>query len=379
MYTLDWLSEEGRMFQGEVRRLFSEELEPHIEEYEQAGVVPRQFWKKMGQLGILCPSIPTEYGGAGTDFTFNMAVGFECGYAFGGTSLGVTVQSDIMAFYILNHGSEEQKRKYLPGMCSSELIGGLALTEPGAGSDLQSIRTTAIRDGDDYVINGQKTFITNGQNGDFFVVACKTDPTQGARGISLMIVDAGTPGFSRGQNLGKMGQKAADTSELFFDNVRVSASHLLGEEGKGFFMMMEELPRERLAIALKSIGAAQRSYELTRDYIAERKVFGKMLQEYQNTQFKMAEMKTQLAAAWAMIDQYVAKMVDGTLTDTEGAMVKLFVSEVEDLVVDECVQLFGGWGYMSEYPISRFYTDARVRRIFGGTSEIMKVVISRDL
>lgn len=379
MYTPQWLSEEGSMFQKTVRDLFAEELETNIEQYEQAGVIPRSFWLKMAELGVLCPSIPEEYGGSGTDFTFNMAVGFECGYTIGGTNLGITLQSDILAFYFLNHGTEEQKSHYLPKMASAELIGGLALTEPGAGSDLQSIRTTALKDGDDYLINGQKTFITNGQSADFFVVACKTDPSLGARGISLMVVDSNLAGFSRGKNLNKIGQKAADTSELFFDNVRVPASKLLGGEGKGFFIMMDELPRERLAIAVKSIGAAQRSYELTRDYIAEREVFGEKLQEFQNTKFKMAEMKTELAAAWALVDQCMDKLKKGTLTEVDGAMVKLFVSEVEGRVVDECVQLFGGWGYMTEYPIARFYTDARVRRIFGGTSEIMKIVISRHL
>lgn len=379
MSTPDWLSDEGRMFQETVRRLFREELEPNIAQYEKAGVIPRRLWERLAEHGILCPSIPEPYGGQGTDFTFNMIISFECGYSIGGTNLGITVQSDIIAFYLLNYGSEEQKAHYLPRMATAELISGLAMTEPGAGSDLQGIRTTAVREGDHYVINGQKTFITNGQNGDFFVVACKTDPTEGARGISMILVDADTPGFSRGRNLDKIGQKAADTSELFFDEVRVPASCLLGEEGKGFAVMMNELPRERLAIALKSIGAAQRAYELTRDYVSEREAFGKRLVEFQNTQFKLAELKTQLAAAWALVDKCMIKMQEGRLTATDGAMVKLFVSEVEGRVVDEGLQLFGGWGYMSEYPISRFYTDARVRRIFGGTSEIMKLVISRDL
>lgn len=379
MDTIKWLSEEAQMFQNEVRKFFVNEYEPRIEEFEKNGLVPREVWRQMADIGMLCPSIPEEYGGSETDFTFNMVISFECGYAFGGTSLGITVQSDILAFYILNHGTEEQKQKYLPAMASADLIGGLALTEPGAGSDLQSIRTSANRDGKDYVINGQKTFITNGQNADFFVVACKTDPSLGAKGITLFIVDSDTPGFSKGKNLDKMGQKAADTSEIYFDDVRVSESNVLGSEGKGFFQMMEELPRERLAIALKSIGAAQRSYELTRDYIEERVVFGKTLKDFQNTQFKMAELKTQLTAAWALIEKCNNELASGTLSDTSGAIVKLFVSEVEAKIVDECVQLFGGWGYMSEYPISRFYTDARVRRIFGGTSEIMKLIISRDL
>lgn len=379
METIEWLDKEGLMFQEMVRKLFSEELEPNIEAYEADGVIPRSLWVKMAAQGILCPSISEEYGGTGTDFTFNMAVSYECGYANGGTALGITVHSDIIAYYLSNHGTETQKQHYLPKMCTAELIGGLALTEAGAGSDLQSIRTSAAKDGDDYIINGQKTFISNGQNADFFVVACKTDPTLGARGISLFVVDADQPGFSRGKNLGKIGQKSADTSELFFDEVRVHSSALLGEEGKGFFIMMGELPRERLAVAVKALGAAQRSYELTRDYISERVVFGKKLEEFQNTQFKMAEMKTQLSASWAFVDKCMAKLAADKLTEVDGAMVKLYVSEVEAKIVDECLQLFGGWGYMTEYPISRFYTDARIRRIFGGTSEVMKIVISRNL
>lgn len=379
MYTPEWLSEEGKIFQEMVHKIFREEFEPHIEEYEAQGIIPRSFWYRLAEQGILCPSMPVEYGGSGTDFTFNMAVGFECGYAIGGTNLGITLQSDILAYYLLNHGTEEQKRHYLPGMCSAELIGGLAMTEPGAGSDVKAIRTTAARSGDQYEINGQKTFITNGQNADFFVVACKTDTSKGANGISLLIVEADREGFARGRNLSKLGQKAADTSELFFDRVCVPAANLLGEENKGFFILMDELPRERLAVAVKSIGAAQRSYELTRDYIRERVVFGKKLEEFQNTRFKMAEMKTQLAAAWALVDRCMDKMIRGTLDEVDGAMVKLFVSEAEGRIVDECLQLFGGWGYMTEYPISRFYADARVRRIFAGTSEIMKLVISRKL
>ena len=379
MYTPNWLSEEGRQFQETVRRLFSEELEPNIEHYEAEGAIPRSFWYKMAGLGILCPSMPVEYGGGGVDFTFNMLIGFECGYTIGGTNLGITIHSDIVAYYILNGGADELKQSYLPRMATGEMVGGLALTEPGAGSDLQGITMTAAKDGEHYVLNGQKTFISNGQNADFFVVACKTDPKGGARGISLFVVDADLPGFTRGRNLGKIGQKAADTSELFFEDVRVPVGHMVGEEGTGFFTVMSELPRERLAIAVKSIGAAQRSYELTRDYIEERSAFGKKISQFQNTQFKMAEMKTQLTAAWALVDQSMAKMLSDELTDVDSAMTKLFVSEVEGKVVDECLQLFGGWGYMTEYPISRFYTDARVRRIFGGTSEIMKVIISRHL
>ncbi|OUS10851.1 acyl-CoA dehydrogenase [Gammaproteobacteria bacterium 53_120_T64] len=367
------------LFRANARRFFREELEPNIEEWENASIVPREFWRSAGEKGLLCCGIPEEYGGPGADFKYNMISSEEIGYAIGGGSCGFALQSDITAYYILNHASEELKQKWLPPMVSGEIISSIAMTEPSTGSDLQAIRTTAIRDGDEYVINGQKTFITNGQHSDFVIVVCKTDPTLGAKGISLVIVETGTPGYEKGRNLDKIGQKAADTSEMFFADVRVPVGNLIGEEGKGFGYLMSELPRERLTVAFRAWAEAQRAYELTVEYTKEREAFGKPLFAQQNTAFSLADVATELAVGWAYLDQCLGKIVDGTLTAQEGAMAKLWTTEKEGKIVDTCLQFFGGYGYMREYPISRMYTDARVRRIYGGSTEIMKLFIGRSL
>jgi long-chain-acyl-CoA dehydrogenase len=367
------------LFRANARRFFREELEPNIEEWENASIVPREFWRSAGEKGLLCCGIPEEYGGPGADFKYNMISSEEIGYAIGGGSCGFALQSDITAYYILNHASEELKQKWLPPMVSGEVISSIAMTEPSTGSDLQAIRTTAIREGDEYVINGQKTFITNGQHSDFVIVVCKTDPTLGAKGISLVIVETGTPGYEKGRNLDKIGQKAADTSEMFFADVRVPVSNLIGEEGKGFGYLMSELPRERLTVAFRAWAEAQRAYEITVEYTKEREAFGKPLFAQQNTAFSLADVATELAVGWAYLDQCLAKIVDGTLTAQEGAMAKLWTTEKEGKIVDTCLQFFGGYGYMREYPISRMYTDARVRRIYGGSTEIMKLFIGRSL
>lgn len=367
------------LFRANARRFFREELEPNIEEWENASIVPREFWRSAGEKGLLCCGIPEEYGGPGADFKYNMISSEEIGYAIGGGSCGFALQSDITAYYILNHASEELKQKWLPGMVSGEIISSIAMTEPSTGSDLQAIRTSAIRDGDEYVINGQKTFITNGQHSDFVIVVCKTDPTLGARGISLVIVETGTQGYEKGRNLDKIGQKGADTSEMFFADVRVPVSNLIGEEGKGFAYLMSELPRERLTVAFRAWAEAQRAYEITVAYTKEREAFGKPLFAQQNTAFSLADVATELAVGWAYLDQCLEKIVAGTLTPQEGAMAKLWTTEKEGKIVDTCLQFFGGYGYMREYPISRMYTDARVRRIYGGSSEIMKLFISRSL
>lgn len=367
------------LFRANARRFFREELEPNIEEWENASIVPREFWRSAGQKGLLCCGIPEEYGGPGADFKYNMISSEEIGYAIGGGSCGFALQSDITAYYILNHASEELKQKWLPKMVSGEIISSIAMTEPSTGSDLQAIRTTAIRDGDDYVINGQKTFITNGQHSDFVIVACKTDPSLGAKGISLVIVETGTPGYEKGRNLDKIGQKAADTSEMFFADVRVPVSNLIGEAGKGFGYLMDELPRERLTVAFRAWAEAQRAFEITVEYTKEREAFGKPLFAQQNTAFSLADVATELAVGWAYLDQCLEKIVAGTLTAKEGAMAKLWTTEKEAKIVDTCLQFFGGYGYMREYPISRMYTDARVRRIFGGSTEIMKLFIGRTL
>jgi acyl-CoA dehydrogenase len=372
-------SSDHELFRDNARRFFREELEPNIDEWEKTGVLPREFWEKAGANGFHCCGVPEEYGGPGADFLYNMVLSEEVGFAIGGASVGFSVSSDIVAYYLMHSGTEEQKQKWLPPMVEGKAIAAIGMTEPGCGSDLKAVRTSAVRDGDEYVINGQKTFITNGQNCDFVLVACSTDPEAGARGISLLIVETDREGFERGRNLDKIGQKAADTSEMFFSDVRVPVSNLLGKEGNGFGVLMNELPRERITIACRAFAEAQRAFELTTDYVKERKAFGKKLAEFQNTQFKLAEMKTNLAVGWAYLDQCLAKINEGKLTPEEGAMAKLWTTETGNKLIDECLQLFGGYGYMSEYPISRLYVDSRVRRIYGGASEIMKLVIGRTI
>ena len=367
------------LFRSNARRFFREELEPNIESWEKAGRLPKEFWLKAGKNGFHCCGIPEEYGGPGADFLYNMILSEEVGYAIGGASVGFSVSSDIVAYYLLHSGSEEQKKYWLPRMVTGESIPAIGMTEPGCGSDLKAVRTSAVRDGDDYVINGQKTFITNGQNCDFVLLACSTAPEAGAKGVSLIIVETEREGFSRGRNLEKIGQKAADTSEMFFADVRVPVSNVLGKEGGGFAVLMNELPRERITIACRALAEAQRAYELTVEYVKERKAFGKQVYEFQNTQFKLAEMKTDLAVGWSYIDQCLIKTTEGKLTPEEGAMAKLWTTESGNKIVDACLQLFGGYGYMSEYPISRLFVDSRVRRIYGGTSEIMKLVIGRTI
>lgn len=371
-------SEYHEMFRGTVRKFLREELEPNIDAWEKAGIVPRAFWEKAGQQGLLCPSVPEEYGGAGCDTLFDMVVAEELGYAIGGGSIGgFSSHTDICSHYLLNYGSEAQKQKYLPKMVTGEIIAGIGMTEPGAGSDLKAISTSAKRQGDKYIVNGQKTYITNGQHADLIILACTMDKSKGAKGISLLLVDTDTPGFVRGRNLDKIGQKAADTSELFFDNVEVPVENILGEEGKGFAVMMEELPRERLSVAVRAVAASTRAYEITCDYVKERKMFGQTIWDFQNTKFKLVDVLMQLNVSWAYMDQCIRKLNEGTLSPEEGAMAKVWASEVDSRVVDECLQLFGGYGYMSEYPISRFYVDSRIRRIFGGTSETLRSYISR--
>ena len=367
------------LFRSNARRFFREELEPNIAKWEDEGVLPKKFWLQAGANGFHCCGIPEEYGGPGADFFYNMVFSEEVGYAIGGASVGFSVSSDIVAYYLLNSGTEEQKHQWLPKMVTGESIAAIGMTEPGCGSDLKALRTSAIRDGDEYVINGQKTFITNGQNCNFILLACSTNPDAGARGISLIIVETECEGFERGRNLDKIGQKAADTSEMFFSDVRVPVSNLLGQEGGGFAVLMNELPRERITIACRALAEAQRAFELTTEYVKERKAFGKQLFEFQNTQFKLADIKTSLAVGWAYIDQCLTKIDQGKLTPEEGAMAKLWTTETGNKIVDDCLQLFGGYGYMREYPISRLFVDSRVRRIYGGASEVMKLVIGRTV
>jgi len=361
-----------------VRRFFEKELLPNIDKYEQEGIIPKELWLKAGEMGLLCPTIDPEYGGAGGDFLHLSIIDEELGYT-GQASFTIQTHTDIVASYIEALGSEEQKRKWLPKMVTGELIGAIAMTEPHAGSDLKAISTTARHDGDEYVIKGQKTYITNGINADLIIVVCKTAPEMGRNGVSLIVVDAPREGFDRGKRLRKMGMKASDTAELFFDNVRVPATNLLGTENAGFKQVMHEIPKERLSIATIAMAAAQKAFDTTVAYVKERMVFGKPLIEFQNTQFKLAELKTQLQVGWAHLDQCIAKHLKGELTSDEAAVAKLFNTELQCRMVDECLQLHGGWGYMAETPISRMYTDARVRRIAGGSSEVMKMLIARTL
>ena len=331
----------------------------------------------MGEAGLLCPTVSEEYGGLGLDFGYCAIVGEEMSYL--GSSAGFTLQSDITANYFERLGSEEQKQKYLPGMVSGDVITAIAMTEPGAGSDLQGIRTTAIEDGNHLVINGSKTYITNGQNADVVIVVAKTDPSQGAKGTSLVLVEAGTPGFDKGRNLDKIGQHAADTSELFFNDCRVPKTNILGSEGRGFVHLMEELPQERLGIAVGAQAAAQRAFDEAVKFTKDRKAFGKTVFEFQNTKFTLAELKAELQVGWAHLDWALLRHFKKELTTDEASAAKLWHTDLQWKAVDTALQLHGGAGYMNEYAIARLWRDARVTRIFGGTSEIMKEVISRSI
>lgn len=373
------LQEELNMFRESIQQFLKEEVEPHYLKWEKDGIIPRSAWEKLGQAGFLCVDMPEAYGGSGVPYAFSGLVQEEIAYAgFGGLSSNCSVHSDIIAPYILNNGTEQQKNRWIPGMVSGQVVGAIAMTEPGAGSDLQGIRTTAKRDGNDFVINGSKTFISNGQHADVVIVVAKTDSSAGAKGITLFLVDTTLPGFKRGRNLDKLGMHCADTSELFFEDVRVPESAILGKEGEGFFILMNELPRERLSIAICGLGCARGAFDITVDYVLERTAFGSPIAKFQNTRFKLAELKTQIEINSAYLQQCMLKLENGTLNATEGSLAKLASTEMQWKVVDECLQLFGGYGYMQEYPISRFLADARVQRIYGGTSEIMKEVISRS-
>jgi len=369
--------EELNLFRDQVRKFYDRALLPNLDRWEEEGIVDRAFWLACGEAGILCPTVPPEYGGLGLDFRYNAVISEELFYA--GSSAGITLQSDIVADYIANYGSEEQKREWLPRMVSGEAITAIAMTEPGTGSDLQAVRTTAKKDGNHYVVNGSKTYITNGQNADLVIVVAKTDPTQGAKGISLILVETDREGFKRGRNLDKIGQCSADTSELFFEDVRVPLTNCLGEEGKGFAYLMNQLPQERLGIAVQAQAGAQRAFDEAVKFTKERKAFGQSIFDFQNTRFTLAGLKAKMQAAWAHLDWCIARHLEGRLTAAEGSAAKLFHTELQWEVCDAALQLHGGAGYMNEYPIARLWRDARVQRIYGGTSEIMKEVVARTI
>lgn len=365
-------------FRTTVRKFLEKEAVPFHAQWEEDGQIDRQLWLKAGEQGLLCPCVGEEYGGIGADYLYSAIVMEEIS-RYGLTGIGFGLHTDIVAPYIEHYGSEEMKQKYLPKMITGELVGAIAMTEPGAGSDLQGVRTSAVRDGDHYIINGSKTFITNGQHADIVVVVTKTDPAKGAKGVSLIIVEAGTPGFTKGRNLHKVGMKAQDTSELFFQDARVPASQLLGQEGLGFVYLMQELPQERLGIAVNGIAMAESALEQTIAYVKERKAFGKHIADFQNTQFKLAELHSEVLQGRIFVDRLLEMHMRKELDIPTAAAAKYLMTDLQCKVIDECVQLHGGYGYMWEYPIARMWADARVQRIYGGTNEIMKTIVAKAL
>jgi acyl-CoA dehydrogenase len=378
MIKRELFNEEHEAFRDTVRRFVEKEIAPHHAEWEEDGVVPRKLWLKAGEAGMLCCTIPEEYGGLGLDYLFDVVV-FEEMARSGYTGPGFLIHCDLVATYIKSFGSEAQKLEWLPRMVRGEAIGSLGMTEPHAGSDLKAIRTRAVRDGDDFVISGQKVFISNGQLCDVIVLATKTDSSAGAKGVTLFLVDTSLPGFRRGKNLQKLGMKGQDTSELFFDEVRVPASAMLGGEGEGFQLMMTKLPQERLAQAIRSATVCETVIDYTVAYTAERKAFNQTIADFQNTQFKLAELKTEAVVGRQFTDKCIQLFMRGELDSVDAAMAKMWLSNLHCKVVDECLQLFGGWGYMWEYPIARAYADARIVKIAGGSIEVMKHIIGRQL
>jgi len=378
MFERRLFTEEHDMFRDTVRKFVEREIAPFHQQWEKDGVVPRELWLKAGEAGLLCCTAPEQYGGLGLDYLFDVVV-FEELARSGFTGPGFMIHCDLVATYVRSFGSEEQKRHWLPKMVSGEAIGSLGMTEPHAGSDLKNIRTRAVRDGDDYVINGQKVFISNGQLCDVLVLATKTDTFPGGKGITLFLIDTKLPGFKRGKNLEKLGLKAQDTSELFFENLRVPASSMLGGEGEGFRLMMTKLAQERLAQAIRSATVAEHLIDITVEYTSQRKAFGKTIGDFQNTQFKLAEMKTDAVVGRIFTDECIERFMAGKLDEVDAAMAKMWLSNLHCRVADECLQLFGGWGYMWEYPIARAFADARIVKIAGGSIEIMKHIIGRAL
>ncbi len=373
-------NEELELFRDTVVRFLKDNVEPHYEAWEKDGILPKELYLKMGEAGLLCVDQPEEYGGIGAPFEFSCVVVEEAArLGFLALASNLTVHSDIVAPYILHLGSEAQKQKYLPRMATGECIGAVGMTEPGTGSDLQGIKTSATPDGDHYIISGSKTFITNGQHAGVVVLATKTDPKAGAKGTTLFTLDTSLPGFKRGRNLDKVGLSCADTSEMFFDNVRVHKDEVLGRLGGGFGHLIDELPRERLVLAVSAVGHAQGALEKTVEYVTTRKAFGQPIASFQNTRFELAKAKTDIELHRAFVEKCNAQYAAGKLDVPTAAMVKLATTEMEGRVTDACLQLFGGYGYMTEYPISRYWADARIQRIYGGTSEIMKEVIARAI
>lgn len=376
----DLIENDLQLYRDMLIRCLEKEVLPYADKWEKDGWMPREVWHTLGAAGMLAPDMPEEYGAAGAPFEVSLMILEEtCRLGLHGLSTGFNVHANIVAPYVNNLGTPEQKAYWLPKLISGESIGSIGMTEPGAGSDLAGMRTTAVRDGDSYVINGSKTFITNGLHCGLLILAAKTDTTRGAKGISLFLVDANLPGFTKGKGIEKIGQHSSDTAELFFDNLRVPANALLGEENKGFIYLMQELPRERVGIGSQALGACAGAMALTVDYVNQRKAFGQRLSEFQNTRFKLAELEAEIELVKSYLRQCIARFKMGAMTTQEASILKLKSTELQVKVTDTCLQMFGGYGYTQEYPISRFYLDARVQTIYAGTSEIMKEVIARGL
>ncbi|NDW22657.1 acyl-CoA dehydrogenase [Alteromonas hispanica] len=373
-------NEEITMFKDMVLRFIDQEILPNYEQWEKDHHMPREVWHTMGSAGMLLVDMPEKYGTADASFDVCQMIQEEmCRLGLHSLATGYNIHANIVAPYLLNIGTEEQKDYWLPKMATGEVLTALAMTEPNAGSDVAGMKTNAVRDGDSYILNGSKVFITNGNQADMIIVCAKTDPKAGAKGVSLFLVDTTLPGFSTGKPIHKIGQHSSDTGELFFENMRIPANALLGEEGRGFVYLMQELPRERLGCAVQAIGHAQGALDLTIDYVTQRKAFGQTVGQFQNTRFKLAECQTELEMCRALLEKHMDKFSREEMTVTDAAMLKLAATEMQVKMVNECLQLFGGYGYTDEYPISRFYRDARVQTIYAGSSEIMKEVIARGM
>ena len=374
-------TDDHQAFRDSFAAFIAKEITPHYLDWERDGIAPREIYASAGQYGFLGMAVPEQYGGGGTkDFRFNMVLAEELAAAgIGGAGLGLTLHNDITTPYFIEYCTDEQKARWLPGIASGELITAIAMTEPGTGSDLAGIATTAVRDGDEYVLNGSKTFITNGINSDLVIVAAKTDPTQRHTGMSLLVVERGMPGFERGRNLEKIGMHSQDTAELFFNDVRVPVANLLGEEGKAFTYLTANLAQERLSIAVSGVAGARAALGWTLDYVKERTAFGQPIAAFQNTKFTLAEVKTAVDVAQAYVDQCVVQLNEGTLSAADAAQAKYWCTELQQRSISECLQLFGGYGYMLEYPIARAYADARITSIYGGTTEVMKTIIAKSM